>query len=170
MAAVYRGRREKVSNSASKRTTTAPWTKTKAPNRWAAGVEFPMTTTPPQEGKGANPEPWVRSGAGLSGMSDDTAGLEKRGTNSAWDFRMRRLCLSCFMAGIVILGSGRPSAAVIIYPWCANYGGRNSGVSCGSTSLQQGLATLWGNGGSCGPNPFYEPYPPPPTYSPPIKR
>ena len=83
---------------------------------------------------------------------------------------MRRLCFSCFMAGIVILGSARPSAAVIIYPWCANYNGRNSSMSCGSTSLQQCLATLWGNGGTCGPNPFYEPYPPRPTYSPPIKR
>jgi len=64
-----------------------------------------------------------------------------------------------------------PSAAVFIYPWCANYGGREYGASsCGSTSLKQCLATLWGNGGTCNLNPYYEPYPPPPTYSPPIKR
>ena len=66
--------------------------------------------------------------------------------------------------------STRPSAAVIIYPWCANYGLKYGASSCGSTSLKQCLATLWGNGGTCDPNPFYEPYPPPPSYSPPIKR
>jgi hypothetical protein len=78
-----------------------------------------------------------------------------------------------FVAAIVLtlIAGTQPSIAVVIYPWCANYGGRSSGTtSCGSTSLKQCLATLWGNGGTCGPNPFYEPCPPPPTYAPPIKR
>ena len=86
---------------------------------------------------------------------------------------MRTLYVVGLMAGIVftLAASTRPSAAVIIYPWCANYAGRGYGASsCGSTSLKQCLATLAGNGGTCGPNPYYEPYPPPPTYAPPIRR
>jgi hypothetical protein len=72
---------------------------------------------------------------------------------------------------MTLLASVGPSAAVIIYPWCAYYAGRsNSSSSCGSISLQQCLATLAGNGGTCGPNPYYQPYPPPPTYAPPIRR
>jgi hypothetical protein len=37
---------------------------------------------------------------------------------------MRSLYVIGFMAGIVfaLLASARPSAAVIIYPWCANFG------------------------------------------------
>jgi Protein of unknown function (DUF3551) len=76
-------------------------------------------------------------------------------------------------AGIVftLVASAQPSAAVIIYPWCANYSGRGYGAgSCGSTSLKQCLATLAGNGGTCNPNPSYQPYPPPQTYSAPIRR
>jgi hypothetical protein len=85
---------------------------------------------------------------------------------------MRSLHSIGLLAGIAftVLASTRPSAAVVIYPWCANYNGRNNAMSCGSTSLQQCLTTLWGNGGTCGPNPYYQPYPPPPTYSPPIRR
>ena len=63
------------------------------------------------------------------------------------------------MVAVSLVASARPSAAVIIYPWCANYGGREYGASsCGSTSLKQCLATLWGNGGTCNPNPYYEPF------------
>jgi hypothetical protein len=86
---------------------------------------------------------------------------------------MRTLYAVGLMAGMVftLAASTRSSAAVIIYLWCANYGGRGYGASsCGSTSLKQCLATLAGNGGTCGPNPYYEPYPPPPTYAPPIRR
>jgi Protein of unknown function (DUF3551) len=86
---------------------------------------------------------------------------------------MRILYVAGLTAGIVftLAASIRPSAAVIIYPWCANYGGRSYGASsCGSTSLKQCLATLAGNGGTCDPNPYYQPYPPPPTYAPPIRR
>jgi hypothetical protein len=74
------------------------------------------------------------------------------------------------MVAVSLVASATPSAAVIIYPWCANYAGKWGGSSCGSVSLKQCLATLAGNGGTCDPNPYYEPYPPPPTYSPPIKR
>jgi hypothetical protein len=77
---------------------------------------------------------------------------------------MRTLYVVGLMAGIVftLAASTRPSAAVISRGYGAS--------SCGSTSLKQCLATLAGNGGTCGPNPYYEPYPPPPTYAPPIRR
>jgi Protein of unknown function (DUF3551) len=68
---------------------------------------------------------------------------------------MRRLT-PWFIAAIVLIAGTLPSAAVIIYPWCANYGGKGYGAtSCGSTSLKQCLATLAGNGGTCDPNPYY---------------
>ena len=85
---------------------------------------------------------------------------------------MRTLYVVGLMAGIVftLAASIRPSAAVIIYPWCANYAGKWGASSCVSVSLKQCLATLAGNGGTCDPNPFDQPYPPPPTYAPPIRR
>ncbi len=89
---------------------------------------------------------------------------------------MRSLCVVGLLAGIMFMvaASARPGIAAVIYPWCANYGGGGMGgygaSSCGSTSFKQCLATLWGNGGTCSPNPWYQPYPPPPTYAPPIRR
>ena len=89
---------------------------------------------------------------------------------------MRTLKMASFIAllAVIVAASVRPGAAMIIYPWCANYGGAGKGgygaSSCGSTSLKQCLATLWGNGGTCDPNPWYQPYPPPTTYAPPIRR
>ena len=76
------------------------------------------------------------------------------------------------LAVLTLVVSIQPSAAAVIYPWCANYGGGSGkggygASSCGSTSFQQCMATLWGNGGTCSPNPWYVPYP---TYAPPIKR
>jgi hypothetical protein len=71
------------------------------------------------------------------------------------------------------LASTRPSAAMVLYPWCANYGGRGSsggGQNCGFTSRQQCELTRAGNGGFCVQNPWYEPYPPPQTYAPPLRR
>jgi hypothetical protein len=78
------------------------------------------------------------------------------------------------LLAVTVGASVRPSAAMVIYPWCANYGGAGRGAygatSCGSTSFQQCMATLWGNGGNCAPNPWYVPYPPPTTYAPPVRR
>ena len=42
--------------------------------------------------------------------------------------------------------------------------------NCGFTSRQQCELTRAGNGGFCVQNPFYQPYPPPQTYAPPIRR
>jgi hypothetical protein len=87
---------------------------------------------------------------------------------------MRILSAAVFITtmAVTLAASARPSAAVVIYPWCADYSGRGgySSGNCGSISLSQCLATLAGNGGSCNPNPLYQPYPPPPTPSPPIRR
>ena len=87
---------------------------------------------------------------------------------------MRILYVVGLMAGIVftVAASTRPSAAVIIYPWCVNSGGgKGAGSqSCGFTSRAQCELTRAGNGGFCVQNPFYQPYPPPQTYAPPIRR
>jgi Protein of unknown function (DUF3551) len=74
---------------------------------------------------------------------------------------------------VALAASAGPSEAMVIYPWCANYGGGRSGgggQNCGFTSFQQCQATRAGNGGFCVANPWYQPYPPPPTYSPPLWR
>ena len=88
---------------------------------------------------------------------------------------MRSLYVVGLMAATVftLSASTWPSAAVIIYPWCANYGGRSGsggGQNCGFTSRQQCELTRAGNGGFCVQNPWYQPYPPPQTYAPPIRR
>jgi hypothetical protein len=78
------------------------------------------------------------------------------------------------LVSLVALGlatSAQPSNAMVIYPWCANYGGRMGGSqNCGFTSFQQCQATRAGNGGFCVPNPWYQPYPPPTSYAPPLRR
>jgi Protein of unknown function (DUF3551) len=86
---------------------------------------------------------------------------------------MKTIGAAFCVATLVALGLGsttRPSAAMVIYPWCAHYLGRMGGVNCGFTSFQQCLLTLAGNGGSCDPNPWYLPYPPPTSYAPPLWR
>ena len=66
---------------------------------------------------------------------------------------MRTLYVAGLMAGIVftLAASTRPSAAVIIYPWCVNSGGgKGAGSqSCGFTSRAQCELTRAGNGGFC---------------------
>jgi hypothetical protein len=66
------------------------------------------------------------------------------------------------MTILLTAASVRPSAAMVIYPWCAEYGGRSvGGENCGFVTFKQCLATIAGNGGFCKPNPWYTPYPPP---------
>jgi uncharacterized protein DUF3551 len=48
------------------------------------------------------------------------------------------------------------------YPWCAYYNfGQDGGgaTNCGWATFEQCLATVRGIGGSCGPNPQYQPPP-----------
>ena len=57
------------------------------------------------------------------------------------------------------------SAEAQSYPWCAYYdmGGFGGGgaTNCGWATFEQCLATVRGIGGSCGPNPMYQPAPGP---------
>ncbi len=67
-------------------------------------------------------------------------------------------------AGLMAVAVGAPSAqAMIVYPWCAHYGGRQMGgaPSCGFVSFAQCMATVSGSQGTCEMNPWYEPAPPP---------
>ena len=68
---------------------------------------------------------------------------------------MRIFYIGGFVAAIVLAlaASARPSAAMVIYPWCADYGGRMGGENCGFTSFAQCQATSAGNGGFCLRNP-----------------
>ncbi len=44
------------------------------------------------------------------------------------------------------------------HPWCAQYGGHNiASTNCGFASFEQCRATISGIGGSCYPNPRYQP-------------
>jgi Protein of unknown function (DUF3551) len=87
---------------------------------------------------------------------------------------MRNPHMAWFVAAVVITiaGGAQPSAAAVIYPWCANYSGRGMGgaQNCGFVTFNQCLATVRGVGGTCGPNPLYQPYPPSPRYGRPIRR
>jgi hypothetical protein len=85
---------------------------------------------------------------------------------------MRILYIAGFLATITLTlaASARPSAAMVIYPWCVDYNGKFGAQNCGFTSFRQCLATASGNGSNCVPNAWYQPYPPPPTYSPPLQR
>jgi hypothetical protein len=86
---------------------------------------------------------------------------------------MRLVRLLAVMASFIAVAVAdiRPSAAMVIYPWCVTYGGRMGGAeNCGFVTLAQCLATRQGNGGFCKPNPWYYPYPPSPRGAPPIWR
>jgi Protein of unknown function (DUF3551) len=43
------------------------------------------------------------------------------------------------------------------YPWCAYYNMGGGATNCGFATSQQCLAAVSGVGGSCGPNPTYQP-------------
>ena len=85
--------------------------------------------------------------------------------------RSSQMLVLVAMTILLTAANVRPSAAMVIYPWCAEYGGRSfGGENCGFVTFKQCLATIAGNGGFCKPNPWYTPYPPPPSGAPPIRR
>ena len=90
------------------------------------------------------------------------------------EVRMHNIQIVGILTAVAVtaIATAKPSTAAVIYPWCANYSGRGMGGSqnCGFVSFSQCLATVRGVGGTCGSNPFYQPYPPPPSYAPPIRR
>ena len=65
------------------------------------------------------------------------------------------------IAALSLATSVKTSEAQVIYPWCAHYIGRDMGgaANCGFVTLAQCQATVSGNGGWCGINPWYEPPP-----------
>jgi len=76
--------------------------------------------------------------------------------------------IACVVTLMTLAGGTKPSAAAVIYPWCAHYGGRLGGApSCGSTTYAQCMATVSGTQGTCELNPWYEA---PPPVAPRIKR
>jgi hypothetical protein len=76
------------------------------------------------------------------------------------------------LAIVTLTANATPGGAAVIYPWCANYSGRGMGgaQNCGFVNFNQCLATVRGVGGTCDPNPLYEPYPPSPRYARPMRR
>jgi hypothetical protein len=61
------------------------------------------------------------------------------------------------LCGLLVAGlmaDIRPSAAEVVYPWCAYYG--RTTRNCGFVSFEQCLATVRGLGGSCERNALYD--------------
>ena len=71
--------------------------------------------------------------------------------------------LSLFIVGIfaAVICIAQPAEAQI-RPWCAYYNFKAGGATnCGFVTFQQCSAAVSGVGGSCGPNPQYQPPPGP---------
>jgi hypothetical protein len=66
---------------------------------------------------------------------------------------MKNVAISGAIA--VLLLAAAPPAQAREYPWCARYDWTTS--NCGFVSLQQCLATIYGIGGRCEPNPRFAP-------------
>ena len=87
---------------------------------------------------------------------------------SKWETGMRLLLL---MLGIVAASAAfGGTASAQNYPWCAVYGGADTGGSsnCGFVTFEQCMATLSGMGGFCNRNTQF--VPPPGPYSAPAYR
>jgi hypothetical protein len=64
--------------------------------------------------------------------------------------RSSQMLVLVAMTILLTAASARRSAAMVIYPWCAEYGGRSfGGENCGFVTFKQCLATIAGNGGFC---------------------
>jgi hypothetical protein len=64
---------------------------------------------------------------------------------------------------LAVTGAVSTPAQAQNYPWCAQYGGGDTGggTNCGFTTFEQCLATLSGMGGFCNRNTQYVPPPGP---------
>jgi hypothetical protein len=67
-----------------------------------------------------------------------------------------RIFLGFALAAPLLLG-GVGSAGAQNYPWCAQYGTRDSFTNCGFVSYEQCRAAISGNGGYCQRNPMFNP-------------
>ena len=73
---------------------------------------------------------------------------------------VRPIGLVALALGVIAAGSvasPRESRAVIIYQWCASFGGAAGATNCGFATYQQCRQSLGGGGGSCYQNPQYDP-------------
>jgi hypothetical protein len=71
---------------------------------------------------------------------------------------MQKSASAYFILVAVASMSVTPARAAIEYPWCAQYGGGQSGGggrNCGFVSYEQCMETSRGMGGFCEPNLFY---------------
>ena len=71
---------------------------------------------------------------------------------------MTKLIAGLFAATAVGLLAPAGSANAYEYPWCAQYmgGEMGGGRNCGFETIEQCRATVFGIGGDCQPNPFYQ--------------
>jgi hypothetical protein len=69
-----------------------------------------------------------------------------------------RIAASLLVAAAAASFGGRAEAAPT-YPWCAHYMMPNAPHNCGFVTFAQCQATVSGIGGTCNPNPWYEPPP-----------
>ncbi len=76
---------------------------------------------------------------------------------------MRKLSLAAAAAAITVsslvtFAPAQKAEAMVIYEWCAYYGGRSGGgaPSCGFTTLAQCMATVSGMQGFCDRNPWWQ--------------
>jgi uncharacterized protein DUF3551 len=73
---------------------------------------------------------------------------------------MRTLLLIAAASAFALAAGAEPSRAEITYPWCAQYGGFDTGGrNCGFSTYDQCRAAISGNGGYCEQNPMYRPMP-----------
>jgi hypothetical protein len=80
---------------------------------------------------------------------------------------MRKLSLSAAAAAIVVsafasVPATQPAEAMVIYQWCAHYGGRGDGggTNCGFVTRAQCMAAVSGMMGFCNVNPWWQDPPP----------
>ena len=71
---------------------------------------------------------------------------------------MTKLVAGLFAATAFSLLASAGPASAIEYPWCAQYNGgeMGGGRNCGFETIEQCRATVFGIGGDCQPNPFYQ--------------
>ena len=67
-----------------------------------------------------------------------------------------RFILGLALAAPLLIGS-IGSASAQNYPWCAQYGTRDSFTNCGFVTFEQCRAAISGNGGFCQRNPMFNP-------------
>jgi hypothetical protein len=82
---------------------------------------------------------------------------------------LRSVVIAALVAPVLALDV-QQGMTMVIYPWCAHYSERLQGENCAFTSYPQCRTSVARKGGACQANPWYQPYPPPAGYAPPLWR